>query len=135
IPIQFWVQFIILTIATALFITSAWSGLGRGIKYLSSINMWLATFLIILMIVVGPTMYIIDMFTTTIGNYLGNFIQMSFDAKPVHEMQRGWLNDWTIFYWAWWISWAPFVGMFIARVSKGRTIKEFIAGVMLSPTL
>src|SRR5690625_3398752 len=134
-PKSFLFQMIILVIATALFIASAWSGLGRGIKYLSTINMWLATFLIILMFIVGPTMYILNMFTSTIGNYLSNFIQMSFEAKPVNVSQHEWLNDWTIFYWAWWISWAPFVGMFIARVSKGRTIKEFIAGVMLAPTL
>src|SRR5690606_8975727 len=68
------------------------------------------------------------------GKYAGNFIEMSFELKPVNESRRQWINDWTIFYWAWWISWAPFVGMFIARVSKGRTIREFIAGVLLAPT-
>src|SRR5690625_3404482 len=87
-PKTFWFQMIILVIATVLFISSAWSGLGRGIKYLSSINMWLATGLIILLFIVGPTIYILNMFTTTIGNYLGNFIQMSFEAKPVNELQR-----------------------------------------------
>lgn len=77
----------------------------------------------------------IEMFITTIGNYLTNFIQMSFDLKPTDADHKDWLNDWTIFYWAWWISWAPFVGMFIARVSKGRTVKEFVAGVLLAPTI
>ncbi|MFA8439732.1 BCCT family transporter [Pueribacillus sp. YX66] len=134
-PQAFWFQLLILAIATCLFILSAWTGIGRGIKYLSSINMWLASVLVFALFLIGPTMYIINMFTTTIGNYFGNFIEMSFELKPIHEKQRQWINDWTIFYWAWWISWAPFVGMFIARISKGRTIKQFIAGVLLAPTL
>ncbi len=134
-PQAFWFQLIILASATALFILSAWSGLGKGIKYLSSTNMWLAAALVFTLFIIGPSTYILNMFTTTIGNYFGNFIQMSFDLKPVHAERRQWLNDWTIFYWAWWISWAPFVGMFIARVSKGRTIRQFIAGVLLAPTI
>jgi len=134
-PKSFLFQMIILAIATALFIISAWSGLGRGIRYLSTINMSLATVLIILLFIVGPSVYMIEMFITTIGNYLTNFIQMSFDLKPTDADHKDWLNDWTIFYWAWWISWAPFVGMFIARVSKGRTVKEFVAGVLLAPTI
>lgn len=134
-PKAFWFQLIILVIATVIFIISAWSGIGNGIKYLSSINMWLAVLLLCTLFIVGPSMYIINMFTTTIGNYISNFIQMSFELKPVNRDQREWINDWTIFYWAWWISWAPFVGMFIARVSKGRTIKQFIVGVLIAPTL
>lgn len=134
-PQTFWFQLLILVIATGLFVFSAWSGIGRGIKYLSSINMWFATVLVIALFFIGPSMYILNMFTTTIGNYFGNFIEMSFDLKPVQPDKRAWINDWTIFYWAWWISWAPFVGMFIARVSKGRTIKQFIAGVLIAPTL
>lgn len=135
VPNTFWFQIIILALATALFIMSAWSGVGRGIKYLSTINMWGAAALVITLFIVGPSIYILNMFTTTIGNYLGNFINMSFDLKPVTPDKQEWIKDWTIFYWAWWISWAPFVGMFIARVSKGRTIKQFIAGVLLAPTL
>ena len=134
-PKTFWFQLIILIIATVLFIMSAWSGLGKGIKHLSTINMWLATALVCTLFIVGPSMYILNLFTTTIGKYAGNFLEMSFELKPVNEVKRQWINDWTIFYWAWWISWAPFVGMFIARVSKGRTIKQFIAGVLLAPTL
>lgn len=134
-PKTFWFQLIILGIATILFIASAWSGLGYGIKYLSTVNMWIAAFVVTLLFLVGPSMYIINMFTTTIGKYAGNFVEMSFELKPVDPEKRQWINDWTIFYWAWWISWAPFVGMFIARVSKGRTIREFIAGVLLAPTI
>src|SRR5699024_8477822 len=132
-PKEFWFQLIILVIATGLFILSAWSGIGRGIKYLSTINMGLATVLVLILFFVGPSLYILNMFTTTIGKYAGNFIEMSFELKPVNAEKRQWINNWTIFYWAWWISWAPYVGMFIARVSKGRTIREFVAGVLLAP--
>lgn len=134
-PKSFWFQLIILVVATVLFIASAWSGIGRGIKYLSTINMWIAGFLILGLFIVGPTTYILDMFTTSLGNYLNNIISMSFELQPANIEKRQWINDWTVFYWAWWISWAPFVGMFIARVSKGRTIKQFITGVLLAPTL
>ncbi|HLQ72209.1 MAG TPA: BCCT family transporter [Bacillota bacterium] len=134
-PKAFWFQMIILVITTALFIISAWSGIGNGIKYLSTFNIWLAIILMSTLFIVGPSMYIIDMFTTTIGNYISHFIQMSFELKPNNTNGRQFINDWTIFYWAWWISWAPFVGMFIARVSKGRTIRQFIAGVLIAPTL
>lgn len=134
-PETFLFQIIILAIATVLFIASAWSGLGKGIKHLSTANIVLAFVLVLLLFIVGPTMYILNMFTSTIGNYLSNIVNMSFQLRPLNESGRTWLNDWTIFYWAWWISWAPFVGMFIARVSKGRTVKQFILGVMLAPTL
>ncbi len=135
VPNRYWIQLIILAVGTFLFILSAWSGIGRGIKYLSAMNMWMATALIMTLFIVGPSMYILNMFTTTIGKYAAHFIEMSFELKPVNADERAWINDWTIFYWAWWISWAPFVGMFIARVSRGRTIREFIAGVLLAPTL
>src|SRR5690625_3842204 len=135
VPSTFLFQLLILVIATVLFIISAWSGIGRGIKYLSTINIGLAFVLVFTLFLVGPSMYILNMFTTSIGKYAGNFIEMSFELKPVNEDKRQWINDWTIFYWAWWISWAPFVGMFIARVSKGRTIREFVAGVLLAPTV
>ncbi|MCM3638952.1 BCCT family transporter [Sporosarcina luteola] len=134
-PKTFWFQLIILLIATVLFILSAWSGIGRGIKYLSTINIVVGFILLLLLFIVGPSMYILNLFTTSIGKYAGNFIEMSFELKPLNGDQRQWINEWTIFYWAWWISWAPFVGMFIARVSKGRTIREFVAGVLLAPTL
>lgn len=133
-PETFIVQIIILAIATVLFIASAWSGLGNGIKHLSTINIVIGLVLVFLLFIVGPTMYILNMFTSTIGNYLSNIVNMSFQLRPLNEAGRDWINDWTIFYWAWWISWAPFVGMFIARVSKGRTVKQFIIGVILAPT-
>ncbi|MCM3766416.1 BCCT family transporter [Neobacillus niacini] len=135
IPNNFTIQLIIVAVVTILFMISAWTGLGKGIKYLSNANMLLAIALFILMFVTGPTILILNMFTDTIGGYIQNIVQMSFRIAPLNEEHRSWINGWTIFYWAWWISWSPFVGIFIARVSRGRTIREFIIGVLLLPTL
>ncbi|WP_102346069.1 glycine betaine uptake BCCT transporter [Bacillus sp. Marseille-P3661] len=135
IPNNFTVQFIIIAVVTVLFMVSAWSGLGKGIKYLSNANMFLAVALLALMFITGPTILILNMFTDSIGGYIQNIIQMSFRIAPLNEEHRSWINGWTIFYWAWWISWSPFVGIFIARVSRGRTIREFLIGVLLLPSL
>lgn len=135
IPTSYFVQMIIIVIVTILFIASAWSGLSKGIKYLSNINMILAIILLALVVILGPTLLIFNTFTDTIGSYLQNLPRMSFRAEPLDTGNRAWINDWTIFYWAWWISWAPFVGIFIARVSRGRTIREFLIGVLMLPTL
>ena len=128
-------QFIIIAVVTVLFIASAWSGLSRGIKYLSNINLVIALVLLFLVVVLGPTLLIFNMFTDTFGSYMANLLEMSFRTAPLESDNRAWLDGWTIFYWAWWISWAPFVSMFIARVSKGRTIREFLTGVLIAPTL
>jgi choline/carnitine/betaine transport len=135
IPNNFTVQFIIIAIVTVLFMISAWSGLSKGIKYLSNTNMVLAIGLFILVFFIGPTLLILNMFTDTIGAYIQNIAAMSFRIAPLNEEHRSWINGWTIFYWAWWISWSPFVGIFIARVSRGRTIREFLIGVLLLPAL
>lgn len=127
-------QIIIVTVVTVLFIASAWSGLSRGIRYLSNINLTLAVLLLVLVMVLGPTLLILNMFTDSVGGYFTNLIDMSMGTSPLDGENRGWLDGWTIFYWAWWISWSPFVSMFIARVSKGRTIREFMAGVLLVPS-
>ncbi|WP_163538830.1 BCCT family transporter [Gracilibacillus sp. YIM 98692] len=134
-PNTFGMQLLILVVSTVLFILSAWSGIGRGIKYLSNINMGLGFALLLLLFAVGPTLYILNMFTSTIGSYIANFFDMSFRISPLNEEGRTWIDNWTIFYWAWWISWAPFVGIFVARISKGRTIKEFMLGVLFVPAL
>ncbi|MFJ7828065.1 BCCT family transporter [Psychrobacillus sp. NPDC096623] len=128
-------QIIIIVIVTVLFVASAWSGLSKGIKYLSNTNLILALALLGFVIIFGPTLLIFDMLTDSFGGYLGNIVQMSFRTSPLNSSNREWLDNWTIFYWAWWISWAPFVSMFIARVSKGRTIREFVSGVLVAPTL
>ncbi|MFJ8064405.1 BCCT family transporter [Psychrobacillus sp. NPDC096426] len=128
-------QITIISIITVLFVASAWSGLSKGIKYLSNANLVLALAILGFVIVLGPTLLIFDMFTDSFGGYLANIVQMSLRTAPLSTTNREWLENWTIFYWAWWISWAPFVSMFIARVSKGRTIKEFITAVLVAPTL
>lgn len=135
IPISFYVQLIIIAVVTVLFMISAWSGLNKGIKYLSNANIGLGAILLLLVVAVGPTLLIFNMFTESIGSYLQNLVRMSFRAAPLDTEQRAWIDSWTIFYWAWWISWSPFVGIFIARVSRGRSIREFLIGVLMAPTL
>ncbi|MCA1063820.1 BCCT family transporter [Rossellomorea sp. AcN35-11] len=135
IPNNFFVQFIIMMIITVLFIVSATTGISKGIKVLSNINMSLAVVLFIAMIILGPTLFLLNMFTTTMGSYLQNVVQMGLRLSPFNADEAAWTQGWTVFYWAWWISWTPFVGMFIARVSKGRTIREFTVAVLLVPSL
>ena len=133
VPNDIAVELIIIAVAGALYILSSLSGLTRGIQWLSNLNMVLAVLLLLTVFVLGPTSFILDALTTTIGAYLDNLIGMSMRMTPFS--QGTWVADWTLFYWAWWIAWAPFVGTFIARISKGRTIREFIVGVLLAPTL
>jgi glycine betaine transporter len=132
-PNQITVQLIIIAIITVLYLISATTGLERGIKWLSNANLWLASILLIFTLFLGPTSFIFETFTVTLGGYLQNLIQMSLRLTPF--TQGTWVASWTLFYWAWWIAWAPFVGMFIARVSRGRTIREFVLGVLLVPSL
>lgn len=132
---NFIVQLIIISVITVLFMISAWSGLSKGIKYLSNTNMVLAITLLALVIILGPTLLIMNMFTDSLGAYFQNIVGMSFRAAPVNGENRAWIDGWTVFYWAWWISWSPFVGIFIARVSRGRTIRQFLVGVLLIPTV
>ncbi len=133
IPNTIVVQMIIILVVTILYMLSATTGLNKGIRYLSNLNLGLAIGLLLFVIIFGPTSFILDVLTTTIGDYLGAIIPMSFRMTPF--TQGTWVGAWTIFYWAWWIAWAPFVGTFIARVSRGRTIKEFVLGVLLVPTI
>lgn len=135
IPNNHTIQIIIIIITTILFLLSALSGLGKGVKILSNINLILAVGLLAIVIIVGPTVRILDTFSNSIGLYMQNFFGMSFRSGAFYTQNRAWINDWTIFYWAWWISWSPFVGIFIARISKGRTIREFLVVVLLIPTL
>ena len=126
-------QVLIIVVATVLFITSAVSGVERGVKWLSSANLVLAAVLALAVALLGPTVLVVDTFTTTLGAYISEFVRMSLRTTPFRD--GNWVGGWTIFYWAWWISWSPFVGMFIARVSRGRTIREFVIGTVLAPTL
>lgn len=127
------VQIILIFVITGIATLSVVAGLDRGIKLLSEINMVGAIILVTFVLLVGPTLYILNGFVENIGNYLDRFFYLGF----WNETYTGgsWQNGWTVFYWGWWIAWSPFVGMFIARISKGRTIREFVIGVMLVPTL
>jgi choline-glycine betaine transporter len=124
---------VIIAVLTAAFIVSAISGVHRGIQWLSNTNMVLAIALVLFLFIVGPTVFILNTFTEALGGYLANLIPMSFRTAAFSD--DAWLASWTIFYWAWWISWSPFVGAFIARISRGRTIREFVVGVILVPSL
>lgn len=135
IPETIFTQLIIIIIITVLFIGTAVSGLEKGIKKISDINLILAFSLLGLVIVFGPTINIFNNLMDGFGNYMSNFVYDSFHIDAAKNSEyNNWLKGWTIFFWAWWIAWGPFVGTFIARISKGRTIKEFVLGVMIAPT-
>ncbi|WP_368659128.1 BCCT family transporter [Metabacillus halosaccharovorans] len=135
IPISFTIQLVIISIVTVLFMLSATTGIQKGIKYLSNANLILAVILLIVFLFLAPTGFLLDLFTTTLGSYIQNLPSMGLRLAPFNEENAVWIQDWTIFYWAWWIAWAPFVGTFIARVSKGRTVREFMIAVLVIPTL
>ncbi|MFI9452284.1 BCCT family transporter [Amycolatopsis sp. NPDC052450] len=126
----------IIAILTIAFIASAVSGVAKGIQWLSNINMVLAAVLAVFVLVVGPTVLILNIVPGAIGDYFRELAEMSGRTGMTGgaEMQT-WLGGWTVFYWAWWISWTPFVGMFIARISRGRTIRQFIFGVIAIPSI
>ncbi|AGX06674.1 MULTISPECIES: BCCT family transporter [Bacillus] len=128
-----WVQIIIIVVLTALFLLSSTTGLDKGIKYLSNLNLSLALIIMLFVFIAGPTVFILNTFTQGIGDYITNFINWSLRLTPYKG--GTWVRDWTIFYWAWAIAWSPFVGAFIARVSRGRTIREFVVGVLIIPPL
>ena len=123
---------IIICVLTVGVVFSAASGIARGIKWLSNTNMVLSAVLVVFVFVVGPTVFILNLLPSSVGAYLANLVPMSFHSAVFGG--GDWLASWTIFYWAWWISWTPFVGTFIARISRGRTIREFVLGVLLVPT-
>ncbi|RIN38839.1 BCCT family transporter [Staphylococcus succinus] len=135
IPNNVWVQAIIIIVVTILFIMSAWSGLSKGIQYLSNLNITLGAILMIAVLIIGPTILILNMMTSSAGSLLNSFLLNSFDTAAQNPQKREWMSSWTLYYWGWWLSWSPFVGIFIARVSKGRSIREFIAGVLLVPAI
>ncbi len=131
-----WVVVGIVLVLTLAFLLSAMSGVSRGIQYLSNTNMVLAAVLAIFVFVLGPTVSILNLIPGSVGAYLSQFFEMASRTAETADATAGdFLAGWTIFYWAWWISWSPFVGMFLARISRGRTIREFCMTVMLIPAL
>ena len=126
-------QIIIMCVITSLAVISVATGLDKGIKILSETNMALAVILLLLIFVLGPTVFLLQAYLQNIGDYLADIVHNTFNLFAYKKTD--WIGGWTIFYWGWWLAWAPFVGLFIARISRGRTIREFILGVMLIPTL
>jgi choline/carnitine/betaine transport len=124
----------VVALLTLAFVASAVSGVSRGIQWLSNINMVLALLLALFVFVLGPTVLILNLLPTTLGEYAANLASMSARSAADGPETGQWLSSWTIFYWAWWISWTPFVGMFLARISRGRSIRQFVIGVILVPT-
>ena len=133
IPDSIWLEVGLIMGITGVATISVVLGVDKGVKVLSELNMRLAVVFLVFLIIVGPTLFIFDSFIQNIGYYAQNLAEMSFWAETYQ--QTDWQNGWTVFYWAWWISWSPFVGMFIARVSRGRTVREFILGVLIVPSL
>ncbi len=133
VPVSEISQLAIIAVTTLMFVGSAVSGVSRGVKWLSLFNLVLAGLLALAVFVLGPTVAIIDTLTTTLGSYVSEFVRMSLRMSPFRD--SNWVGGWTIFYWAWWVSWSPFVGLFIARVSRGRTVREFILGTLAAPSI
>ncbi len=132
---SFLFQAIIVVIVMSIAITSTLTGLDKGVKKLSELNLSLAFILLIFVLILGPTIYIFSTFSEGIGYYISNLTNLTFNTFAYETEGLNWFSHWTILYWAWWISWAPFVGLFIARISKGRTIREYIIAVLLVPSL
>jgi choline/carnitine/betaine transport len=126
---------VIIAILSVAFVLSAVTGVAKGIQWLSNINMVLAVALALFVFLVGPTVFILNLIPTSLGSYLQELAMMSARTGAEGGTTNEWLAGWTVFYWAWWLSWTPFVGMFIARISRGRTIRQFVSGVLLVPSL
>ena len=127
------IQLILIAVITAVATISAVSGVNKGIRILSEMNLWMSILIMVFLITFGPTQYLLRFFLQSIGDYATSVIPLSLWTDA--NQNRPWQGSWTTFYWAWWIAWAPFVGMFIARISRGRTIREFVMGVLFVPTL
>lgn len=132
IPVGITTQIILIALITAIATISVILGLDGGIKRLSELNLYLAGFLLLFIFLAGPTFFLLNTLIQNIGSYLSNIVFMTFNQYS-YDTTSSWMSSWTLFYWAWWIAWAPFVGMFIARVSRGRTIREFVIGVLFVP--
>lgn len=132
-PISTPVQLVLIAAITGMATLSVVMGLDKGVKRLSELNIVLAGLLLAFVLVAGSTVFLLQAFVQNIGTYLSEVVQRTFRLYAYEP--NPWLGDWTLFYWGWWIAWSPFVGMFIARISRGRTIRQFVSGVLLVPTL
>ncbi|RII41282.1 BCCT family transporter [Galactobacter valiniphilus] len=135
-PNNHWIEYAIIALVTCVVLWSVLSGVARGMKLLSNTNLILAAGLLLFVLIVGPTQFLAKEIVQSVGHYLQNWLGMSTDASAFAGADgAAWQASWSTFYWGWWMSWAPFVGVFIARISRGRTVKEFVMGVMLVPAL
>ncbi|MDT9600240.1 BCCT family transporter [Sphingosinicella rhizophila] len=132
-PTNATVQIVLIAVITGMATLSAVAGLDKGIKRLSELNIILAVGLLLFVLIAGSTVFLLQAYVQNVGAYLGSLVQRTFRMYAYEP--NAWFGDWTLFYWGWWISWSPFVGMFIARISRGRTIREFVTGVLLVPSL
>ncbi|WP_022873419.1 BCCT family transporter [Nesterenkonia alba] len=136
-----WLLTVLVIVIMAIATFSVVTGVNKGLKWLSNFNMFIAALMALFVLIAGPTLFLLQGFVSNIGEYLMAFPQLVFESGAEYagvedpETTGGWSADWTIYYWGWWMSWAPFVGMFIARISRGRTIREFVLGVLLAPTM
>ncbi|WP_082473713.1 BCCT family transporter [Curtobacterium sp. Leaf261] len=129
------VQIVLIVVVTGAAIVSLVTGVAKGMKILSNVNLLLAALLLVFLLIVGPTQFLLREFVQTIGDYLQHFVGLSLDDSAFSgRAGEVWQGAWTTFYWGWWMSWAPFVGIFIARISRGRTVRQFVFGVLLVPT-
>ncbi|MCT4709301.1 choline BCCT transporter BetT [Enterobacteriaceae bacterium H11S18] len=133
VPINETMQVILIVVITGLATLSVVSGLDKGIRILSELNLGLAVLLLLLVMILGPTVLILKSFVENTGGYLSEIVSKTFNLYAYEPKSSNWLGGWTLLYWGWWLSWSPFVGMFIARVSRGRTIREFVTGVLFVP--
>lgn len=132
---DFGVQLMVIICVMALAVISAITGVGRGVKILSELNLILAVILMLFVLCTGPTLHLLNAFANNMGVYLHNVVDLSFKTYVYESEKTSWFQGWTVLYWAWWCSWAPFVGLFIARISRGRSIREFVFGVLVVPTV
>jgi choline/carnitine/betaine transport len=126
---------IIIAILTAAFVASAVSGVEKGIQWLSNINMVLAVIVALIVFIGGPTLFILNVIPSSVGSFIQDLPQLASRTAADGQGVNDWLSSWTVFYWAWWVSWSPFVGLFIARISRGRTVRQFVTGVLIVPSV
>ncbi|MFJ9993485.1 BCCT family transporter [Pseudomonas putida] len=133
VPVSLSFKLGIIAVVTVIASISLVAGLSKGMKRLCTVNMWLSIGLMLVVLLLGPTNYLLNLFLESLGDYVQNIVGLSFWTDSQHD--SGWQNSWTAFYWPWWMTWGPFVGLFIARISRGRTIRELVFGALLVPTL
>ena len=133
-PENLWVQTALILVAVIITIFSVAAGVNKGIRILSEINIYVSIGLLLFILFVGNTEFLLGALIQNFGDYISQFPQLSLTSFPF-EQPKEWMNSWTLFFWAWWIAWSPFVGLFLARISRGRTIREFVTGTLVIPLL